>query len=45
MSAKAKGRADFDWSAIGLGAAEDAGLDVSADVSRNKKDIQDGNTY
>lgn len=44
-SAKAKGRADFDWSAIGLGAAEDAGIDVSADVARNRKDCQDGNNY
>ena len=38
-------RADFDWSAIGLSAAEDAGIDVSADVARNRKDIDEGNTY
>lgn len=25
-SAKAKGRSDFDWSAIGLSVAEDAGI-------------------
>jgi hypothetical protein len=29
-SAKARGRGDFDWSAIGLSIAEDAGIDVSA---------------
>ena len=45
MSAKAKGRADLDWSAIGMDIAEDAGIDVSKDVARNKKDVQEGNTY
>lgn len=44
-SAKARGRSDFDWSAIGLSAAEDAGIDVSADVARNRKDIDSGNQY
>ena len=44
-SAKAKGRSDFDWSAIGLSAAEDAGIDVSADVERNRRDIDSGNHY
>lgn len=44
-SAKAKGRADFDWSAIGLNAAEDAGIDVSADVGRNRRDVESGNKY
>lgn len=45
VSAKARGRADFDWSAIGLSVAEDAGIDVSADERRNRKDIDEGNTY
>jgi len=44
-SAKAKGRKDFDWSAIGLSVAEDAGIDVSKDVARTEKDIKDGNLY
>lgn len=44
-SAKAKGRGQFDWSAIGLNIAEDAGIDVTADVARNQKDIEDGRTY
>lgn len=44
-SAKAKGRKDFDWSAIGLSVAEDAGIDVSKDIERTKKDIKDGNLY
>ena len=45
VSAKAKGRADLDWSAIGMDIAEDAGIDVSKDVARNKKDVKEGNTY
>ena len=36
-SAKAKGRSEFDWSAIGLGCAEDAGIDISKDIERNKQ--------
>jgi len=44
-SAKAKGRKDFDWSAIGLSVAEDAGIDVSKDVARTEKDIKEGNLY
>jgi 3-hydroxyisobutyrate dehydrogenase-like beta-hydroxyacid dehydrogenase len=44
-SAKAKGRADFDWSAIGLSVAEDAGIDVSRDVARTRKDVDEGNLY
>lgn len=44
-SAKAKGRKDFDWSAIGLSVAEDAGIDVSKDVARTEKDVKDGNLY
>jgi hypothetical protein len=34
-SAKAKGRENFDWSAIGLNVAEDAGIDVKADIQKN----------
>lgn len=45
MSAKANGREKFDWSAIGLTVAENAGIDVSADVKRNVKDIEEGNYY
>lgn len=45
VSAKARGRSDFDWSAIGMSIAEDAGIDVTADVARNRQDIDDGNTY
>ena len=44
-SSKAKGRSNFDWSAIGLSIAEDAGLDVSDDLARNIKDISEGRTY
>lgn len=45
VAAKAKGRSGFDWSAIGLNVAEDAGIDVTKDVARNQKDIADGRTY
>ena len=45
VSAKAKGRADMDWSAIGLSVAEDAGIDVSEAVARNERDVKEGNTY
>lgn len=45
MGAKAKGRADLDWSAIGLDISEAAGIDVSKELARNKKDVADGNTY
>jgi len=41
VSAKAKGRAGMDWSAIGLAAAEDAGLDVTADLARLKREMSD----
>lgn len=44
-SAKARGRGDFDWSAIGLSIAEDAGIDVSDDVARTRRDVDEGNTY
>ena len=44
-SSKAKGRSDFDWSAIGLAVAEDAGIDVSKDVARTRKDVDAGNLY
>jgi len=35
----------FDWSAIGLHIAEDAGLNVAADIDRTIKDIEDGRKY
>jgi 3-hydroxyisobutyrate dehydrogenase-like beta-hydroxyacid dehydrogenase len=44
-SAKAKGRSAFDWSAIGLNIAEDAGIDIKADLERNIKNIKDNNQY
>ena len=44
-SAKAKGRGDFDWSGVGLNIAEDAGIDVTADIERSEKDVKDGNMY
>ena len=36
-SAKAKGRENLDWSAIGLNCAEDAGIDISKDLEANLK--------
>jgi len=45
VSAKAKGRGEFDWSAIGLGVAEEAGIDVTADVKRTERDVKEGNLY
>ena len=44
-SAKAKGRGDLDWSAIGLSVSEDAGIDVSKELAQNIKDCKEGNTY
>jgi len=44
-AAQAKGRSEFDWSAIGLNIAEDAGIDVSKDIQRNEDDIKEGNFY
>ena len=44
-SAKAKGRQDFDWSAIGLNVSEDSGIDISKDIATNVKNIKEGNTY
>jgi 3-hydroxyisobutyrate dehydrogenase-like beta-hydroxyacid dehydrogenase len=44
-SSKARGRGEFDWSAIGLSVAEDAGVDVTDDVKRNINDIKEGRTY
>ena len=35
----------FDWSAIGLHIAEDAGIDVSVDIDRTNKEIKDGRKY
>ncbi len=44
-SSKAKGRSTFDWSAIGLAVAEDAGIDISDDLARTKKEIEEMKTY
>lgn len=44
-SAKAKGRKDFDWSAIGLNIAEDAGLNIDQDLHRNIENITKNNKY
>jgi 3-hydroxyisobutyrate dehydrogenase-like beta-hydroxyacid dehydrogenase len=44
-ASKAKGRSDFDWSAIGLSVAEDAGIDVSKDIDRNRKDVESGRFF
>ena len=35
ISAKARGWADLDWSAIGMSVSQDAGVDVAADVVRS----------
>lgn len=40
-SAKAKNRAEMDWSAIGLNVAEEAGIDISKDLNKNYKAIED----
>ena len=45
VSAKARGRGNFDWSAAGLSVAEDAGIDVSDDVKRNRKAVREGDVY
>lgn len=45
VSARARGRGDLDWSAAGLGAAEDAGIDVGTDLQRNKEAVEKGQTY
>jgi hypothetical protein len=45
VSAKARGRGNFDWSAIGLSVGEDAGIDVKADVDRNRKAVENGDMY
>lgn len=44
-SAKARGRGDFDWSAVGLSVAEDAGIDVTKDLEWNREKIDKGETY
>jgi hypothetical protein len=45
VSAKARGRAELDWSAAGLGAAEDAGIDIAQDLRRNRDAVERGETY
>lgn len=44
-SAKARGRGQFDWSAIGLSAGEDAGIDLASDIAKNKKAVETGDVY
>lgn len=44
-SAKAKGRKDMDWSAIGLSIAEEAGVNVEPDVQRNAKAVENNDYY
>jgi len=44
-ASKAKGRSEFDWSAIGLAVAEDAGIDISKDLSRTIEDVKKNNLY
>lgn len=45
VSSKARGRGAMDWSAIGLAAAEDSGIDVKEDVQRNEENIRSGTKY
>ncbi len=45
VSSAAKGRGDFDWSAIGLAVSEDAGIDVQKDIQRARQDVEDKNFY
>jgi len=40
-AAKAKNRAEMDWSAIGLNVAEDAGIDITKDLQKNYELIED----
>jgi 3-hydroxyisobutyrate dehydrogenase-like beta-hydroxyacid dehydrogenase len=40
-AARAQGRDAYDWSAIGLNVAEDAGLDMSKDIAKNEQWIKD----
>jgi len=35
----------MDWSAIGLAAAEDAGVNVKEDVTRNEENLKSGTKY
>lgn len=45
VSSKARGRGGMDWSAIGLAAAEDAGVNVKADIARNEENVKSGKKY
>jgi hypothetical protein len=38
-SAKAKGRGQMDWSAIGMNVSEDAGINMKNDLERNAKAV------
>ena len=44
-SSKARGRGDFDWSAIGLAVAEDAGISVAKDVARTRQEVKERKFY
>lgn len=43
-SAKAKGRHDMDWSAIGMSVAEDAGIDITKDLAKNFDNLRNSNS-
>lgn len=45
VSAKARGRAGMDWSAIGMSVSEDAGIDMKKDIDRNQKAVDAGDVY
>lgn len=44
-SAKAKGRGQMDWSAIGMNVGEDAGIEMKNDIDRNAESVRDGDLY
>lgn len=44
-SAKARGRGQMDWSAIGMNIGEDAGIDMKNDIDRNAQAVRDGDLY
>ena len=41
LTARAKGRAELDWSAIGLNASEDAGVDISKILAENLAAVEE----
>jgi 3-hydroxyisobutyrate dehydrogenase-like beta-hydroxyacid dehydrogenase len=44
-SAKARGRGQMDWSAIGMSVGEDAGIEMQSDIDRNSKAVREGDLY